>query len=58
MKKNLFDNFSSNALEADKMKKITGGLSSGTSQLNTLTVTPSTSKDDGADDLLSGEHQD
>lgn len=51
-----FDCSKFHTLESEKMSKIVGG--GGSSQLNTVTVTPSGGSNDGADDLSSGERQD
>ncbi len=58
MKRNfLLDQFSSSALQqARKMQMITGGKNDPTSQMQTITVTPSGNSNDGADALGSGEH--
>lgn len=45
-------------LEKEKMKKITGGLATPSSQNNTYTVWRGGGADDGADTLASGEKQD
>jgi hypothetical protein len=58
MKKTIesFNNPLFSTLESKRMKKITGGKTTSTSQLATFTAGKDTS--DGADDLASGETQD